>query len=713
MATVYSLDPAGEAPAGGEAMPDSELASILQQHEAQSVGYYEDDVAGEQERALNYYYRRMDDLKAAEGTSTAVDGTVAIVIENALAAILKPFVSADETVSFAPRGPEDVDQAEQATEYVNYIFNCDNPGFSILHDWFKEALLLKLGIVKYWWEEEERFEGQEIQVPDEMSLAAIGDTLVDYTETEAGFIARVGQIVQDGRVKVETIPNEEFRISPFTRSIDTAEYAAHVPSNIRRTDLLEMGFDPDIVDSLPAYATDGLETSRRSARYDDEDSVGSLDMGGVHKPMDRIAVKDEYVRIDFDGDGIAEMRRVVRVNDVILLNEKVEDNPFALLCPVPMPHKVYGQSLADQTMDLQRIATVLTRQTLDNLYKTNNPRPVIGDRAINTDGSTQDSLADNAPGAAILVNDPTAFSFEAPEFFAEKSFLMLDYIQQQQEERTGVSRSGQGLDTNALKKSGQMTATEIAMISSGKNARVELIARIFAETGVKRLFKGILRLVVRHQPKARVIRLRNKWVEVDPRDWDVDMDLEIAVGLGIGEKTEQIAQADSVLTTMAELAQSPYASLVSIENVHSAVKRKYHAAGIKNVDEYLSDPAEAGPQEEKPDPEMAKVQAEAEMQAAKLQGEQQMQAAKLQMQQEEAALKIQLSREQAAAEAQLARDKAAAEMELAREKFAFEQEMAAQRQVFEEQQAARNADRADREAEAKMSKNRAGGDLDK
>lgn len=699
MATVYSLDPAGETPAGSEAMSDSELASILQQHEAQSVGYFEDDIADEQEQALNYYYRRMDDLPAASGTSQAVDGTVAIVIENALAAILKPFVSADETVSFAPRGPEDVEQAEQATEYVNYIFNCDNPGFSILHDWFKEALLLKLGIVKYWWEDEERFEGQEIEVPDDMSLAAIGDALVDYTETDSGFIARVGRMVQDGRVKVETIPNEEFRISPFTRSIDTAEYAAHVPSNIRRSDLLEMGFDPDIVESLPAYSSEGLETSRREARYDDEDSIGTLELGGVHKPMDRIAVKDEYVRIDFNGDGIAETRRVVRVNDVILLNEEVDDNPFALLCPVPMPHKVYGQSLADLTMDLQRISTVLWRQTLDNLYKTNNPRPVVGKAAINEDGSTHDSLSDNAPGAAIVVNDINGFRFDSVPFFAEKSFPMLDYVQQQQEERTGIGRSGQGLDTNALKKSGQMTATEMAMIQSGKNARAELIARIFAETGVKRLFKGILRLVVRHQPKERVIRLRNKWVEVDPRGWDVDMDLEIAVGLGIGEKTEQLAQADAVLTTMAELAQSPYASLVTAENVHAAVKRKYHASGIKNVDEYLSDPAEAGPQEPKPDPEMAKVEAEAQQQAMKLQGEQQAAAMRLETMREEMLLKQQLAREEAEFEAQLAREKAALEGQLARERMIMEAELA------------RDRAQLDASAKVEMSKNRDGGDL--
>lgn len=690
-------------------MGDGELASLLQQHEAQSVGYFEDDVAAEQERALNYYYRRMDDLQAAEGTSQAVDGTVAIVIENALAAILKPFVSSDETVMFAPRSQEDVEQAEQATEYVNYIFNCDNPGFQIMHDWFKEALLLKLGIVKYWWEETERFDGQEIEVPSEMALAAIGDDLLDYREEGGVFIARVGRMVQDGRIKVETVPNEEFRISPFTRSIETAEYAAHVPSNIRRTDLIVMGFAPEIVDSLPAYMSDGLESTRREARYDDEDSIGSFEIGSAHRPMDRIAVKDEYVRVDYDGDGVAEMRRVVRVNDVILLNEVVEDNPFALLCPVPMPHKVYGQSLADLTMDLQRISTVLWRQTLDNLYKTNNPRPVVGEGAVNDDGSTHDSLSDNAPGAAIQVRDINAFRFDSVPFFAEKSFPMLEYVQQQQEERTGISRSGQGLDTNALKKSGQMTATEIAMIQSGKNARAELIARIFAETGVKRLFKGILRLVVRHQQEARVIRLRNKWVPIDPRGWDVDMDLGISVGLGIGEKSEQIAQADAVLATMAELAVSPYASLVTAENVHAAVKRKYHAAGIKNVDEYLSDPAEAGPQEDKPDPEMMKVQAEAKQQAAKLQGEQQMAAAKLDAMRQEAAAKQQLAREQAEFEAELARDKAGFEAEMAERRFQLEFELAERRMQLEADLGAHKATME----EQKLPANRPGGDLDK
>lgn len=699
MATLPSPVLVGE-PADEGGMSDGALAAILQQHEAQAVGYYEDDLSRDQETALNYYYRRMDDLKAPEGSSTAVDGTVAIVIENALAAVLKPFVSADETVKFVPRGPEDEAQAGQATEYVNYVFNCDNPGFQILHDWFKEALLLKLGIVKYWWEGEQRFEGREILVPDDMALAALGDTLADYQPApDGGYIAKVGEYVEDGRARVETIPNEEFRLSPFTRSIETAEYVAHVPSNIRRSDLVAMGFDRDIIEALPAYSSYGLESRRREARYDDEDSIGSLGYGGVHKPMDRIALKDEYCRIDYDGDGIAELRRIVRVDNVILLNEEVEDHPFAVLCPVPMPHKVYGQSLADLTLDLQRISTVLWRQTLDNLYKTNNPRPVVGEAAIMPDGTTHDTLGDNAPGAAIMLRDVSAFRYESVPFFASESFPMLDYVQQQQEERTGIGRSGQGLDANALKKSGQMTATEMAMIQSGKNARAELIARIFAETGVKRLFKGLLRLLVRHQPRARVVRLRNEWVEMDPSGWNVEMDLEISVGLGIGDRSEQIAQADSVLQTMAEIVQSPFSQLVTVENAYAAIKRKFHAAGIKSVDEYLSDPALAGPQEPQPDPEMVKAQAETEMQAAKLRGEQELATAKLDAAREEMLLKQQLAREEAEFEAQLAREKAAIEVELARERMVMEADLARERA------------RLDAETKAQISANRPGGDL--
>lgn len=698
MATQPDFVPADE-PADGEAMPDSELVSILAQYEAQSIGYEpggNDEISSGQQKAINYYNGTMDDLPAQEGSSSVVDGTVAVVIDNALAAILKPFVSSDETVLFSPRSSEDVAFAEQATEYVNYILNCDNPGFLILHDWFKDALLTKLGVVKVWWEDQPRLEAQQVQITDDLQAAYIRNQ-PNYLGEEGG-VALIGRQVDDGRVKIEVVPPEEFRIAKMSRSIETAAYCAHVPSSITRSDLIEMGFDPAIVESLPAYSASTTDSTLRQARYDDED-ISDSRYDGVQKAQDIMALRDEYVLIDYDGDGVAERRRIMRVEDVILLNEEAEEAPFATLCPIPMPHKVHGHSLADRTMQEAKIGTAIWRQTLDNLYKSNNPRPIVGEGANMSDGSTADSLADNAPGAAILVKDRMQFDFGAVPFTADKTFPMLELLDKKVEENTGISKAGQGLDTNTLRKSGQMTATEVAQIASGKNARTEMIARIFAETGVKRLFKLVLGLVTQHQPAERIIRLRNQFVPMDPRGWP-EMDVEISVGLGVGEKMEQIAQADAVLDTMAQLVQSPFASMVGPEQVYNAVKRKFTAAGIKNTDEFLISPEQMPEQQEQPDPEMVKAQMDAQLQAAKLEA-----------QREESALKIQLAREEAAAELQLARDKAAAEMALAEQQQAFEEQMAERRFALDATRASRDADRRDRESDEKLSKNRDGGSL--
>jgi hypothetical protein len=668
-----------------EGMDDTELVSILAQHEARSIGYSgaDDDITAAQELALKYYEGTMDDVPAMENGSSVCDGTVALVIDNALAAILEPFVSSDETVRFSPRGPEDVAVAEQATEYVNYIFNCDNPGFLILHNWFKDAFLAKLGVVKVQWEDRPRVEAQEVPLTDELQAAFVRQQ-PNYMGEENG-IAMVGQIVPDGRVIVTNIPPEEFRISANARSVDDADYCAHVPSNVTRSDLLEMGFDGEVVEGLPAW--DGQESSLADARNDDVGETAFF--GSNHKPNDRVNFRDEYVKLDYDGDGVAEMRRIMRVNEVILSNEEVDGNPFAALCPIPAPHKVYGHSLADRAIQEQRIATVLWRQSLDNLYKSNNPRPIVGERAERLDGSTSDGLEDNAPGAAIPVRDVSQLRFDAVPFTAAHSLPMLELVEKKAEENTGISRAGQGLDSNALRKSGQMTATEMSLISQGKNARTKMIARIFAETGVSRLFKLILTLVSKHQQGERIIRLRNQFVPIDPRGWP-EMDVSISVGLGIGDKQEQVGQAMTVLQTMQQVAGSPYASLFDQKNVYNAIKRLFTSSGIKNTDDFLNEPQEGMEQPQQPSPEQMKVEAEAQLQSAKLQGEQQLAELRIQLQAQEQAAKQQLAREQAEFEAQLARDKARFEAELAAWKA--------------EQEAKRKSDMPD---------NRVGGDLSK
>lgn len=663
--------------AGG--MPDHELLSLLSQHEANAIGYNgaDGDITEAQARALEYYNGTMDDVPAQDGSSSVTDGTVALVVDNALASTLKPFVSSDETVRFSPRGPEDVEIADQATEYVNYIFNCDNPGFLILHNWFKDAFLAKVGVVKVWWEDQPRFEAQEVP------LDGINDDLIRALPNymgEQGGVAIIGQEVPDGRVKVANVPAEEFRISSGAPNAEKPNYIAHVPLNTTRSDLIEMGFDPEIVTNLSAY-TEAEEGELRQARFEDETTLGMYrDIGGT--AVDVVALRDEYVRVDYNGDGIAELRRIMRVGDVILLNEEVDDHPFALICPIPMPHKVFGHSLADRCIQEQKIATVLWRQSLDNLYKSNNPRPIVGEGAERIDGSTADGLEDNAPGAAIPVRDISQFRFDAVPFTAAHSLPMLELVEKKTEENTGIQRQGQGLDTNALRKSGQMTATEMSMISEGKSARTEMIARIFAETGVSRLFKIILGLVTKHQPKERIIRLRSQWVPVDPREWP-EMDVAISVGLGIGDKGQQIGQAMTVLETMQQLAGSPYADLIDKEKVYNATKRLFTASGIKNTDEYLNEPQEGQGQPPQPDPEAMKVQAEMAMRQQTMQFEQSLKTSQQQFEQA-------LAEQRAMFEANLALGKAEAEAALAQWKA--------------QQEASRKVDMPD---------NRPGGDLSK
>jgi len=720
VATAPSLELAPEMgePTG---MDDNELASLCSAHEASSVGYYNSEIADAQARAINYYYGRMDDLPALDGCSSVVDHMTAIMVDNALAAVLKPFVSADEVVSFEPRHPEDIEQAEQATEYVNFVINNDNPGFILFHNWFKDALLTKIGVVKCWWEDQSKNVVEKRSVDDLGLLAARADPnyLAEENHAEGVHTVHMNRHDPDGRVKIEGVPPEEFLISPFARSIETAPYVAHRPSNFTRSDLIEMGVDREIAEDLPAASGSMTNETRSQARYSDEafSSANNQTIGNMNdKSRDAIAVLDEYVRVDYDGDGIAELRRVVRVGDIILLNEPVEEAPFALLCPCPMPHKVYGRSTADQALEGQKVSTAILRQTLDNLYKTNNPRPVIGERGIGV--STMDDLGDASPGAVIRAADATQLTWMTVPFTAEHSFPMLEYVAGNVEEQTGVQRKGNGLNADVLKKNSPDTATQAAIEENSRNERAEMIARIFAETGVKRLFKLVLGLLCLHQPKERIIRLRNKFVPMDPSGWDAEMDLSISVGLGVGNKAEQIAQAQAVLQTMQELAVTPYAYLLTPENVHAAVTRLFTATGIKNVDDYIGDPKEQQAPPPQPNPEMMKIQMQMEAQ----QHSQQLAAQKADHDRAMAELKGQNDIAMAAHKAELARATAESQASLAQQKADFEARLALQQsaQQFELDKAkmaieAAKANHAAGLAEdaANAKKFREGGDLSK
>jgi hypothetical protein len=711
-------------PVDDKGMDDLELASLLAAHESKAIGYFDSEIASEQALAIDYYYGKMDDLPALDGCSSVVDNTVSVHVDNALAAVLKPFVSADEVVSFSPRGPEDEEQAKQATEYVNYVITCDNPGFQIFHDWFKDGMLTKLGVVKAWWEDQTSY-GEQKQAMDPAQLLEAREH-PDYVSEEPhpdgmNHVVTMKTTNPDGRVKVENVPPEEFLISPFARSIETAPYVAHRPGNFTRSALIEMGVELEVANSLPASSGGKGEESRSQARYRDEEySSGSQSETSLSdKSRDVLAVIDEYVRVDYDGDGISELRRIVRVGTVILVNYEVDDAPFATVCPIPMPHKVYGQAVADRAIQGQKVETAITRQTLDNLYKSNNPRPEVPDTAVNE--RTWDDIGDSSPGAAISTKIAGQLAWSEVPFTAQHSLPILELMAQKTEERTGFQRKGNGFNAEALKKNSPDTATEASIDENSRNERAEMIARIFAETGVKRLFKLILKLLVDHQPKERLIRLRNKWVPIDPRGWSPDMDLTISVGLGIGNKSEQIQQASTVLEFYQQLLETPFAYLVTAENVHKAATRFFTANGIKNVDDFIADPSQVQPPPPPQDPEMAKAQAQMQIEQAKVQAKMQTDQASHQLEMGKAQAQQQIDQTVAMSKLQIEQAKADAAATLAQQRAEFEARLAAQKMQFDQAIAERqlqiDTELASRKAEndhkIAMKKNREGGDLSK
>lgn len=646
---------------GGKAMSDDELAAILAEHETRAIGYYESEIASDQADAIDRYYRRPYGDER-DGRSRVVDATVAITVDNALAAILKPFVSSDETVIFEPRQPEDVDKAEQATEYVNYVLHSDNNGFLIFHDWFKDALLSKVGVVKAYWEDRSRPRVERLENLDAEQVQVLlqSEKIVDgpFGPNDYGlYVLDVERIDPDGKCCIDNVPPEEYRISPLARPGRTPPYEAHITRKAK-SELIEMGFDRSVVMSLSKSSNTGLDDSRAIARYEDEEwSTTRQDAVGT-EASDLVDFNDEFVQVDYDGDGISELRRVMRSGNVILYNEEVDHTLFARLCPAPMPHKIYGLSLADQVKDEQRIATVLWRQTLDNLYLSNNPRPVVPAAAERPDGSTINDLLDDSPGALIRIAQGELGDFAVP-FVADKAFPMLSYVEQQAQSRTGIMKSGQGMDPEAIDTAGQISATQAAIMEDGRNSRAEMIARIFAETGVKDLFRLILKLLVEHQPRARIIRLRNKFVEMDPRSWNSDMDLSISVAMGVGNKSEQLAAAQMVLQTMEVVGTTPYASLIDSEKVYNALRRLFNAAGIKNVADFLNEPQrdEQGNLAQPPQPPDPKLQAmlmQVQVKQQAIEAQQQTDAAKLQQAIEQHANESQLEAMRQQMEASLA-----------------------------------------------------------
>jgi hypothetical protein len=639
---------------------DDALRAIVESEIDDAIGYLETETTDERQQALEYYLREPYGNEV-DGKSQIVTGEVAEVVDGALPQLMKVFTSSKDAVVFEAVNQGDEKLAEQATAYVNHIFYKDNNGFEVMHDWFKDGLLQKVGIVKAYWDDKtdvttEKYYGlnddelamiasdEEVEIVEQDSTiiqeAVIDEMGIEVSPALSSHNVKVKRSVDKGKVVVENVPPEEFLISKRARTIADSNFVAH-RKMLTRSDLLAMGYDEDTVMSLSTG--DALEFSpERIARY----TRGEMptDMNSDDESMQLVEYYECYIKADYDGDGIAELRRVCYSNNEILHNEECDYIPFHSVCPIPIPLKFYGHSLADRAMDLQLIKSTITRQMLDNLYLTNNYRVGAVEGQVNLD-----DLLTSTAGGVIRMKNPNAIVPMTVQSNAAQSFPMLEYLDNIQSKRTGISDSQQGLDPDMLQN---VTATAVSAMTTAAQGKLELVARIFADTGVSSLFRGILGLVCKYQQKERIIKIQNSYVPMNPREWINEFNLTVNVGLGSGGKQEQLATMQMILAKQEQVIQQYGLAnpLVNLKQYRDTLAKFINMAGFKDDTQFLNEvtdeqamalaqQAAQTPKEEDSNTKAAAILAEVEREKAQLKMQEQM--AKLNLEREQMQLKAQ------------------------------------------------------------------------
>jgi len=642
-------------------LDDNKLRSIVESEIDDAIGYLETETTDERQQALEYYMREPYGNEV-EGKSSIVTGEVAEVVDGAMPQIMRVFTSSDDAVQFEAVNQGDEQLAEQATVYVNHIFYKDNNGFEIMHDWFKDALLQKVGIVKAYWNDEtdtttEKYYGlnddelmmimqdEEVEIVEQNTTVvqeAVFDEMtgLEVSPALSSHEVKVKRTRSKGKVVVENVPPEEFLISKRARTIEDSPFVAH-RKMVTRSELIAMGYDEKTVMGLSTG--DALEFSpERIARYTRGENP--TDMDSNDESMQLVEYYECYLKTDYDNDGIAELRRVCYTNNEILHNEACDYIPFHSVCPIPIPHKFYGHSLADRAMDLQLIKSTITRQMLDNLYLTNNYRVGAVEGQVNLD-----DLLTSTAGGVVRMKNPNAIVPMTVQSNAAQSFPMLEYLDSIQAKRTGISDAQQGLDPNLLQN---VTATAVSAMTTAAQGKLELVARIFADTGVSSLFKGILALVCKYQQKERIIKVNSKYVPFDPREWRNEFNLSVNVGLGTGGKQEQLATMQMILQKQEQVIQQYGLAnpLVNLKQYRDTLAKFINMAGFKDDTQFLmsitdeqaqalAQQAAQAPKEEDSNTKAAAILAEVEREKAQLKMQEQM--AKLNLEREQMQLKAQ------------------------------------------------------------------------
>jgi hypothetical protein len=642
-------------------LSDSEIVARIEAEESKSYGVNDSQLSFERSEAINFYLG-LPFGNEVQGRSQVVSYDVQDTIESALPQLLKVFVAGDKVVTFDPKGPEDQDAADQETDYVNHVVMEKNAGFNIFYVWFKDALLSKNGYVKVYTETEDEMEEVEYSGLTDAQLqmlasddktevlehTAYPDPSVDIAMLQQQAMMNnqdpmsiMQPMLHDVKLKVteskDSIKIKNVAPENMMVSVDTTGPSLHDARFVQHRELMAVA---DIAEAfnISESKVESIMSDTRSV-FEQESNSRDIYSEEFDRAVDEddALVKDTYIKIN------GERWRYVVLGNEIIYKEKCEYVPFACITPMIMPHRHIGRSYSDLTQDIQMIKSTLLRGQLDNMYLANNGRYAISDRV------NLDDMLTSRPGGIVRVSGEPGSAImplQHPPLPAS-TFSMVEYMDSMKEKRTGITAYNQGLDSNSLNK----TASGVAQIMSAAQQRIELVARTFAETGVKDLFQLVHKLVRTTLTKPDIIRLRNRWVEVDPREWKARKDMSISVGLGAGNKDQQLMHLTTILQMQKEAIQI---GITNPEKIYNALAKLTQNAGFKNPEEFWTNPANTPEQEgQQQKPTEAEIMVQGQLQI-----EQQKAQAQMMQEQERSKNDIIIEREKIIAQAELEKFKA-------------------------------------------------------
>lgn len=611
---------------------DRRLLSAIREREDGSVGTETDNVNIERATAIDYYLGKPFGNEI-EGRSQVVSKDVFDTVEWIKPSLLRIFAGGEMVAEFHPQGEEDIETARQESDYVDYVIQRKNPWFMLAHEWFTDALLTKNAYAMAYWEAKsepamESYKGltddqlaligmdstvqiiahnayqAPMPVPPEMALAAMAQGVQQAFPPITLHDVDVRRLKQYGCAKICVLPPERCLVAKDASGMSVREHSDFFEYWEYKTisELRINGLDvPDDIDD-----TGGME---RGPVDDARDALTSHSFPGeqdrtVDPSMRKVKARMIWIRNDYDGDGIAELRYVVAVGDTMFVNKEMAGIPVATIVPYPMPHRHIGLSMFDVLNDLQLIKSAMMRAGIDNQYLANNGRTAVDKNLVNLD----DMLV-SRPGGVVRVNgSPGAsiFPFTHPNT-VPGTIAMIEYLDGIRQDRGGVQKPMAGADMNSI----NAQPGTIAQLASAASQKIELIARIFGE-GVKELFQIVHEVTLANPTVVEKVELRGKWVTVDPRAWKKRTDMTLTVGMGIGNRQQQVV-ALSALLGLQEKALG--VGLTSLPKIYNALSEYVKALGFSSGKQFFDEPQEGQVYQPSPPPQVmaAQIKAQADL----------------------------------------------------------------------------------------------------